>query len=73
MPCSKVLRQFGKTSVNLADLNLSNKELKAALMTFIVGSIRPLYVSSDSYTSYLTKIKLKMSILNGLFTEHFQG
>uniref|UniRef100_K1PVL4 Uncharacterized protein n=1 Tax=Magallana gigas TaxID=29159 RepID=K1PVL4_MAGGI len=35
MPCSKVLRQFGKTSVNLADLNLSNKELKAALMTFI--------------------------------------
>lgn len=55
MPCSKVLRQFGKTSVNLADLNLSNKELKAALMTFIVGSIRPLYVSSDSYTSYLTK------------------
>lgn len=72
MPCSKVLRQFGKTSVNLADLNLSNKELKAALMTFIVGSIRPLYVSSDSYTSYLTKIKLKKSILNGLFTEHFQ-
>lgn len=72
MPCSKVLRQFGKTSVNLADLNLSNKELKAALMTFIVGSIRPLYVCSDSYTSYLTKIKLKKSILNGLFTEHFQ-
>lgn len=72
MPCSKVLRQFGKTSVNLADLNLSNKELKAALMTFIVGSIRPLYVSSDSYTTYLTKIKLKKSILNGLFTEHFQ-
>lgn len=35
MPCSRVLRQFGKTSVNLADLNLSNKELKAALMTFI--------------------------------------
>lgn len=72
MPCSKVLRQFGKTSVNLADLNLSNKELKAALMTFIVGSLRPLYVCSDSYTSYLTKIKLKKSILNGLLQNIFR-
>ncbi|XP_048777210.1 leucine-rich repeat-containing protein 74A-like isoform X2 [Ostrea edulis] len=34
-PRSKIIREFGKTAVNLADLNLSNKELKAALLTFI--------------------------------------
>lgn len=40
-------------------------------MTFIVGSIRPLYVSSDSYTSYLTKIKLKKSIIERPFYRTF--
>ncbi|XP_078323359.1 uncharacterized protein LOC111123633 isoform X3 [Crassostrea virginica] len=37
MPCSHIIRQFGKTSVNLADLNLSNKELKAVFLTIIKG------------------------------------
>lgn len=52
MPCSKVLRQFGKTSINLADLNLSNKELKAALMTFINdGEIYEINLSGNKLTT----------------------
>ncbi|XP_061165315.1 leucine-rich repeat-containing protein 74A-like [Saccostrea echinata] len=38
VPCSRILRELGKTSVNLTNLNLSNKELKAALLTFINDS-----------------------------------
>lgn len=57
--------------VNLVDFNFFNKEFKVVLMIFIVGFICFFYVCLDSYISYLIKIKLKMSILNGFFIEYF--
>lgn len=57
--------------VNLVDFNFFNKEFKVVLMIFIVGFICFFYVFLDSYISYLIKIKLEMSILNGFFIEYF--
>lgn len=57
--------------INLVDFNFFNKEFKVVLMIFIVGFICFFYVFLDSYISYLIKIKLKMSILNGFFIEYF--
>lgn len=72
MLCFKVLWQFGKMFVNLVDFNFFNKEFKVVLMIFIVGFLCFFYVCLDSYISYLIKIKLKKSILNGFLQNIFR-
>lgn len=72
MLCFKVLWQFGKMFVNLVDFNFFNKEFKVVLMIFIVGLICFFNVFLDSYISYLIKIKLKKSILNGFLQNIFR-